>query len=214
MAQPGVRTDPAHLLGYGLATMIIAPWPSSVKNLRPATDSDLAKTRFVGPICRFPVGHQGPVSDRRVVVINGVGGSGATADDVEAARSATPGWEWIHLDRVHGTWVNDPSRLLSSAAVIISHAGQNAIAEIAALRRPALLLPQDRPFDEQQTMAGALRAANLPVHVAQAWPTQSAWPMLLSRLAGLDGSAWTVGTTAAAPRAPPRFSTSSLRRRS
>lgn len=190
MAQPGVRTDPAHLLGYDLATMIIAPWPATVAGLWAATDSALAKTRFVGPICRFPVAHPGPVSDRRVVVINGAGGPGPTADDVEEARSAAPGWEWIHLDRVHGTWVNDPSRLLASAAVVISHAGQNAIAEIAAVRRPALLIPQDRPFDEQETMAAALCAANLPVHVAHAWPTPSMWPALLAQLAGLDGTAW------------------------
>lgn len=190
MAQPGVRTDPAHLLGYDLATAIIAPWPSAVEGLWAATDNHLSKTKFVGPICRSPVASHSPVLGRRVVVLNGAGGSGATAADVEAARLATPGWEWIHLDRVHGTWVGDPSRLLSSATAVISHAGQNAIAEIAAVRRPALLIPQDRPFDEQQTMAAALCAANLPVQVAQSWPAQSVWPSLLARLARLDGTAW------------------------
>lgn len=190
VAQPGVRTDQAHLLGYELSTLIIAPWPAAVVGLWTAPDGAVAKTRFVGPISRFPINRPRPVSDQRVVVFNGAGGSGATADDVEKARSATPGWEWIHLDRAHGTWVSDPSTLLSSATVVISHAGQNAIAEIAAVRRPALLIPQDRPFEEQQSMAAGLCAANLPVEVAHAWPTGSTWPTLLDRLAGLDGTAW------------------------
>lgn len=190
MAQPGVRTDPAHLLGYELSTMIIAPWPPAVGGLWTAPDDAVAKTRFVGPISRFPVNPPNPVAGQRVVVLNGAGGSGATADNVEEARSATPGWEWIHLDRTHGTWVSDPSTLLSGATVVISHAGQNAIAEIAAVRRPALVIPQDRPFEEQQSMAAALCAADLPVQVAQAWPAKSTWPTLLARLAGLDGTGW------------------------
>jgi hypothetical protein len=72
-----------------------------------------------------------------VVVVNGTGGRGSSAADVAAARLATPGWEWVHLDRAHGTWVDDPWPLLCSASVVVSHAGQNLIAEIAAARRPA-----------------------------------------------------------------------------
>ena len=103
---------------------------------------------------------------------------------------ASPGWEWIHLDRSHGTWVDDPWPLLCSASVVVSHAGQNLIAEIAAARRPALLLPQDRPFDEQRVMASAVEAAGLPALVRDTWPSPQEWPALLTRLDGLDGSRW------------------------
>ena len=113
-----------------------------------------------------------------------------TVADIAAARLASPGWEWIHLDRAHGTWVDDPWPLLSSASVVVSHAGQNLIAEIAAARRPALLLPQDRPFDEQLVMASAVGMSGLPVLVRDAWPAPEEWPQLLTRLSGLDGSLW------------------------
>ncbi len=39
------------------------------------------------------------------MVLNGTGGRGVDPAGVERARSATPGWEWVVLDRAHGTWV-------------------------------------------------------------------------------------------------------------
>ena len=195
VAQPGHREDAAHRLGYDVASTIVAPWPQRLGGLWGATSDDLAKTRFVGGISRFtPV--VAPAADRlrsaarRVVVVNGTGGRGTSAADVAAARLASPEWEWIHLDRAHGTWVDDPWPLLCSASVVVSHAGQNLIAEIAGARRPALLMPQDRPFDEQRVMASAVGAADLPVLVRDAWPEPAEWPDLLTRLSGLDGSRW------------------------
>ena len=195
VAQPGRREDAPHRLGYDVASTIIAPWPQRLGGLWGATAGDLAKTRFVGGISRFaPVvtaaNDRIPSAVRRVVVVNGTGGRGISAADVAAARLASPGWEWIHLDRAHGTWVDDPWPLLCSASVVVSHAGQNLIAEIAAARRPALLLPQDRPFDEQRVMASAVEAAGLPALVRDAWPVPEEWPDLLTRISGLDGSRW------------------------
>ncbi len=207
VAQPGRRGDAAHRLAYDVASTIVAPWPQQLGGLWGATPEDLAKTRFVGGISRFApadspadrsvdrpdvaLGVARPAASvRRVVVVNGTGGRGSSAADVAAARLATPGWEWVHLDRAHGTWVDDPWPLLCSASVVVSHAGQNLIAEIAAARRPALLLPQDRPFDEQLVMASALEAAGLPAVVRDAWPTPAEWPELLDRLGRLDGSRW------------------------
>jgi hypothetical protein len=195
VAQPGHREDPAHRLAYDVASRIIAPWPQRLGGLWGATPEDLAKTSFVGGISRYaPVGEPElanmPSAGRRVVVVNGTGGRGTSVADVAAARLVSPGWEWIHLDRAHGTWVDDPWPLLCSASVVVSHAGQNLIAEIAAARRPALLLPQDRPFDEQRVMASAIGAAGLPALVEDTWPSPREWPDLLSRLDDLDGSLW------------------------
>ncbi|HEY5980154.1 MAG TPA: glycosyltransferase, partial [Microlunatus sp.] len=192
VAQPGHREDPAHRLSYDVASRIIAPWPRWLGGLWGSTAADLAKTRFVGAISRFaPVVDQAPAAvARRVVVVNGTGGRGISPAEVAAARLATQGWQWIHLDRAHGTWVDDPWPLLCSASVVISHAGQNLIAEIAAARLPALLLPQDRPFDEQRVMAAAIAAGGLPALVRHAWPPPEEWPELLARLSELDGSRW------------------------
>jgi hypothetical protein len=182
VAQPGRRGDAAHRLGYDIATQIVAPWPEAVGGLWGATATDLAKTSFVGAIGRYapvsapPPGVQaGDQAPRRVVVVNGTGGGGVTPSEVAQARRATPDWEWIQLDRRHGTWLDDPWPLLRSAGVVVSHAGQNLVAEIAAARRPAVLLPQDRPFDEQLVMASALQTAGLPVRVPGGWPAPGEW---------------------------------------
>ena len=154
MAMPGRRIDAAHRLGYDIADLILAPWPEVAGALWRGTPEDLAKTRYLGAISRFAPVHASAARtpDRRVVVLNGTGGTGPTPADIAAAALATPGWEWVHLDRAYGTWVDDPWPLICSAGVVVSHAGQNAIAEIAAARRPAVVIPQDRPFDEQRTL--------------------------------------------------------------
>ena len=66
-------------------------------------------------------------------------------------------------------WVEDPWPLLCAADVIVTHAGQNAIADVAAARRPAVVIAQPRPHDEQLSTAQALHAAQLAV-VHRGWP--------------------------------------------
>ena len=200
VAQPGRRGDPAHRLGYDIASRIVAPWPAAFGGLWEAAPEDLDKTSFVGAIGRFApldvgpldvapldVGRSGP---RRVLVVNGTGGDGAEPADVARAREATPDWDWIQLDRRHGSWVDDPWPLICSADVVVSHAGQNLIAEIAAARKPAVVLPQERPFDEQRQMAAALVGGGLPVRVRDGWPRATDWPGLLDDVVGLDGAGW------------------------
>jgi hypothetical protein len=193
VAMPGERVDSAHRLGYDLSEAILAPWPRAAGALWQAAGADLDKTTFLGAVSRFtPVRLPGPPSNQ-VVVLNGTGGGGATPADVRAAAAATPEWEWVHLDRAHGSWVDDPWPLLCSAAVIVSHAGQNAIAEIAAARRPAIVIPQQRPFGEQAAMGRALAGLReVPALVRPGWPTPDRWPDLLSRASRLDGSGWAV----------------------
>lgn len=190
-AMAGHRDDPGHRLGYDLSTALIAPWPAAAGPMWDGRDGDLAKTTFVGAISRFaPVEVPGPPT-RQVVVLNGNGGDGPTPAQVAAAARATPGWDWVHLDRAHGSWVDDPWPLLCSAAVVVSHAGQNALAEIAAARRPAVVIPQTRPFAEQHVMAAALtRLGWPPVRVRPSWPAARDWPALLAEAAGLDGRTW------------------------
>lgn len=194
VAQPGRRYDPGHRLAYDIASTIIAPWPEQVGGLWGATADDLAKTRYVGAIGRFaPTAEPTAAHGRRkVLVLNGTGGAGPAPGDIDAARAATAdrGWEWVHLDRAHGTWRADPWPELCGATVVVSHAGQNAIAEIAAARRPVLVLPQDRPFGEQHVMAAALQEAGYPVEVRPGWPAPADWPALLDRLAARDTTSW------------------------
>ncbi|CAN7251616.1 glycosyltransferase [Terrabacter sp. LjRoot27] len=214
LAMPGERTDRAHCLAYDLADALLAPWPEAAH----AADWPEAwrdKLWAVGGISRFDgrvptrrrtslgssaggiealadtPGTAGPdpgePAPRRVLVLWGGGGRSTSDDDVAAARAATPGWEWI--ERGPGSPSPDLWADLESADVVVTHGGQNAVAEVAAARRPAVVVAQPRPFDEQVTTAAAVDRLGAAVGVA-AWPPAPAWPGLLERALDRGGEGW------------------------
>ena len=126
--------------------------------------------------------------DRTVLVLSGRGGTELTLDELAAAQAETPGWTWIVLGPPGSRWVADPWPLLCAADVVVTHAGQNAVADVAAARRPAVIVPQPRPFDEQATTARALEAAGLAV-VQPVWPAGT-WADTLERAVQMGGDGW------------------------
>ena len=119
-----------------------------------------------------------------MLVLSGRGGTELTLDELAAAQAETPGWTWTVLGPPGRRWVADPWPLLCAADVVVTHAGQNAIADVAAARRPAVIVPQPRPFDEQATTARALDAAGLAV----VCPTLACWNVgRHARTSGPDG---------------------------
>jgi hypothetical protein len=171
--QPGRRDDPAHLLGYDVADRLVAFWPASAtESLLPGLpDSVLARVEAVGALSRFPVIEPTPrrPGRPRAVVLSGAGGQDVSTD-------LLPDWDWTLLGT--SSWHSDPRSLLADADVVVTHAGQNAVAEVAALRRPAVVVPQDRPHDEQRVTARLLHSGSWPVAAG------------LAGAAGLDGSRW------------------------
>lgn len=194
VVQPGVRDDAAHTLGYDVADALVAFWPAAATAMAEGLPRS-ARERLVpvGALSRHParrprgVGRPGRAT-RTVVLLLGRGGHDVSEDDVASARSETPGWEWVVLDGRESTWVDDPSTVLASADVVVTHAGQNALSDTAAARRPAVVLPQRRPHREQATTAAAL-ASGWPVVVRDHWPAEG-WGELLDEAAGLDGTRW------------------------
>lgn len=188
MGIPGVRDDGAHQLGYRVADAIVAPWPAWAEVLR-GGEPWRAKTHAVGAISRFEGRPRGGAVDRTVLVLSGRGGTELTLDQLAAAQAETPGWTWTVLGPPGTRWEADPWPLLCAASVVVTHAGQNAIADVAAARRPAVIVPQPRPHDEQVTTAGALDAAGVAV-VCREWPRPGTWAETLERAAALDGDGW------------------------
>jgi hypothetical protein len=194
---------------------VIAPWPAGTHDSS-ALDRVAPKVRWVGGISRqdgrlaaadvpaaagAPAAAAGPSSTVVPGSVLFVGGAGGTDhDDLAAslarAARATPGTTWTTLgvDR----WVDDPWAEMATAEVIVTWAGQNTVADLAALGARAVVLPQTRPFDEQLTTARALDRAGLAV-VATSWPADDEWPALIDRARGLrpDWSAWQVEGAAA-----------------
>lgn len=209
VAQPGDRTDPAHRLAYDLAERLVAPWPPRPGPGWPRAWAD--KTVHVGAVSRFddrPRSRCAP--GRRVLALWGSGGLDVDPAQLQAAAVATPAWSWQVAGppgpadagppnlRWRG-WVDDVWSELGRADVVVTHAGQNALAEVAAARRPAVVVPQRRPHDEQAATARALDRSRTAV-VVTGWPQPAAWAPLLARSAALGGerwSSWSTGTGAA-----------------
>jgi hypothetical protein len=195
LIQPGDRTDRPHVLGLGLAERLVAPWPAHVADVVRGVDPADPRLVHVGAFSRFDDREPAappPAGSRQVVVLAGAGGSALTQEALQHARETTPGWEWTVLGGPDGTWVDDPWAALCAADVVVTHAGQNALAEVAAARRPAVVVPEERPHDEQRTTAAALHAdGRLPVVVRDRFPDHG-WPQVLERAARLDGDCWSL----------------------
>ena len=146
----------------------------------------LGKTTFVGAASRFDGRTRHEVRRGRVTVLLGGGGSTSPADLTDSLAAA--GWD-ARVVGGNGRWVADPWAELTSAEVVVCHAGQNAVAEVAAAGRPAVVVVEDRPFAEQHVTAEALVADELAV-VRLRWPDRDEWPGLLAEALRRGGEGW------------------------
>ena len=204
LTAPGRRTDGPHQLGFGAATELVGPWPDGwTSRLLPGLD-DAHAHRFhaVGAVSRFPVlsktSYLPSLRTRpHAVLLAGTGGDGFTAETIARAQEETPGWDWSVLSRTLGTWHADPAAVLAEADVVVLHPGQNALAEVAAMRVPAVVVPAPRPFDEQHVTAAAL-GDGWPAIAVDAVPT-GGWRDLLHEALFLDGGGWATWCDGDAP---------------
>ncbi len=202
MAMPGERDDCSHALGYSLADHIIAPWPGGL--YEPTwLHEHRAKTTYVGGISRFEGRPKLPTVEQRqqITVLNGAGGSTMTSQALDECAHSYSEFRWLPLGVPGTPWVEDPWPTLSASSVVVTHAGQNAIADIATSQTPAIVIAQDRPYLEQRTMARILSANSLAV-VSDHWPTTTQWADLIGTARALGGQRWALwNTTGAASRA-------------
>ena len=199
--QPGDRTDEPHRLAYRAATAIIAPWPEGVlpdAALLPVRD----KVRWVGGISRAdPEAARAADATGGVVLLGPQPGLDRAGLRL-AARVA--GLEYSELGTSAETWTDDPAPALAAARVVVSAAGQNSVADVAAAGTLVILVPQDRPFDEQAAAAEALERLGLAV-VAHDAHEPASWAALIDRALALqpDWPLWQV--SGAARRAADRI---------
>lgn len=184
----GEREDPAHALGYRIADTIVVPWPREVR--QPSwVERFAAAVVHAGALSRFDGRSPPPARGNEVLVMGGAGGASFDVDAVRAAAAATPGWRWRCAGVPGGSTVDDVWSALCAARVVVTHAGQNAVAEVAAARRPAVIVPQPRPFGEQEATAMALAEAGL-ARTVPAWPRPDEWPGLLADACRIDPCGW------------------------
>ena len=189
VALPGVRGDEAHLLGYRLAQHILAPWPRQI--YQPAHLQLFAdKCSYVGAFSRFDsLDHQPLPGRRQVLALFGAGGSQVGADALRAAQENTRGWTWTAVGGTNLNWADDVWPRLQASDVVVTHGGQNALAEVAAARRPAVVVPQARPFDEQIGSSRALHREGI-TQTCLSWPAGGQWDQLLTTALHRGGARW------------------------
>lgn len=167
VAQPGDRTDAPHRLGYDLADRILAPWaPGTIPAKALVGRED--RVRSVGAISRYD-GRARTEADadddvRRVLFL------GLALDPVRLAQTrellSADGWVVESAGAGSDDRIDDVWPLLRRATVVVSAAGQNSIADLAAADARAVVIAQERPFDEQREMARVLAAHGLAQTVA------------------------------------------------
>lgn len=192
VAVPGRRDDHAHALAFDLSAAIIGAWPREATGmLTGLTPTARQRLHAVGAIARFApaIEARAATKRRRVLVLSGAGGDNFSRALATTGQAHAAAWEWTHLGGSSGHWTPDPWTALLAADVVVTHAGEGILAEVAAARRPAIVIPQSRPHDEQITTASVLQRSSWPVIVLA--PEQEAdWPSVLEEAYALDGSVW------------------------
>jgi UDP-N-acetylglucosamine--N-acetylmuramyl-(pentapeptide) pyrophosphoryl-undecaprenol N-acetylglucosamine transferase len=209
VAMPGDRTDRPHRIAYDSAYALLAPWTAEFAS--PGWPQAWhEKTFHAGAISRFGdlepplrADHRG---SSRVLVLWGSGGDGDPMPRFRAAAAATTGWTWRFAGggTDHQVDGSEVWGLLGWADVVVTHAGQNAVAEVGAAMTPAIVIADDRPHGEQQATAANLDNAGIAVGLA-AWPEPDRWPALLAQALEHDGEQWRRWSPMGAARRAARF---------
>jgi len=190
---PGRRDDRAHQLGFQLADAIIAPWPDLAPGMCHGLEPHAAKVTYVGGLSRFdgspPCRPVPRVGVRQVLLLSGAGGESAGLHGSRAACDPVLP-RWRSTRRGPGRWVADPWPDLCAADVVVTHGGLGAVSDVAAARKPAVVIPEARPHDEQGHTAAAVATAGLAVVLDRAPCAPGAWESVLEQALSLDPHNW------------------------
>lgn len=205
VALPGDRTDPAHQLGYAISERVVGMWPEDATGIFQGIEN----VQALGGLSRFtpklpstgstdadtgsPTAARdttdSTTSPLRVVVLSGGGGGGIEAGCIAQVRRLLPAAEVTVLGG-ESAWEADPWPGLQRADLVLTAAGQNSIAEVAASRTPALVTALDRPHEEQRYMLAALERGPWPVMRMPASQDDASWEVAVSQILQLDGGKW------------------------
>ncbi|MEI3868257.1 glycosyltransferase [Microbacterium sp. CCNWLW134] len=155
VAQPGRRTDRPHRMAYEMADCILAPWAVGTIPAEGLAGFD-DRVRRVGGVSRYDGRGAGHAGGRQVLFL------GRTVDDVVLRRAIAllraDGWSVETAGTGDGDRIDDVWPMIAGAQVVVSAAGQNSVADLAAANARAVVVPQERPFDEQGETARVLAA--------------------------------------------------------
>jgi UDP-N-acetylglucosamine--N-acetylmuramyl-(pentapeptide) pyrophosphoryl-undecaprenol N-acetylglucosamine transferase len=161
----GRRDDTPHLAAFEAADALVAPFPEL---LDAETGWVREKTFFAGFLAE-PHAVE-PTLDGGITVLFGRGGAGGDFSALVAMARAVPERRCRVLGPVSAGegdlppnlellgWREDAMSVLADAELVVGGAGDGVLAEVAALGKRFLCLPEDRPFGEQRAKAVRLEA--------------------------------------------------------
>jgi hypothetical protein len=154
VTQPGTRTDAPHALAYALADRIIAPWGHGAVP-RAGLSAHGDRVVWTGGVSRYEGRPRTERSPGRSVLFLGRVLEPEVRAEATAQLSAR-GWDVGAVGHDEASRVDDPWPLIIGSTVVVSAAGQNSVADLAAAGARAVVIAQDRPFEEQHHTAEAL----------------------------------------------------------
>ncbi|MDQ3737872.1 MAG: hypothetical protein M3337_01725 [Actinomycetota bacterium] len=204
LRQSGRRDDAAHRTGLASADRV---WVPQHRDLEPHVDDADDRWMFSGSFSRFDgvrvpdadVDRWSPGDGIRLAVI--VLGAGGTAFPMSSwcAGILPDGWNAVIVGH-HRRWARGRVAsigrleallpLLTAADLLITSSGWGSVADaVAAGVERLVVVPEDRPFDEQRVRAAALQATGLAVR-SHGWPVPSDLGALDEQAAHLDHASW------------------------
>ena len=202
VAQPGDRRDRGHQSALATASAVLGPWPGWATGglWRAGASGDAGDTGdtgqeervvAVGGVARLPgprriAAPDGTRRPRGLVLAGSEGFEHPGLADL-VATSVTD-VDWTVADG--RTWLPDVPALLLEADVVVTHAGQNSIAEVASAGVPAVVVPQRRPFDEQDHMAQVLGESGLARVVDRTSVAGTDWRDVVAEAIERGGQPW------------------------
>jgi hypothetical protein len=200
--QHGDRGDPGHRAAYRGAAGLLAPFHEALA--QPDWDEEMIrKTHFasgLGAPERVPPRAEarsrlGVRADEEVIlVLSGAGGGGLRSAPLGVGARTVPDARWLVIGKGaedwHATlpanvdrrdWVEEAVDCIAAADVVVSTAGNTICAEVLAVGRPWIVIPEWCYFDEQAFKALALARAGVALHLASPPSSAHAWRDALAR---------------------------------
>ncbi|UKT64779.1 glycosyltransferase [Pedobacter mucosus] len=170
--QHGIRSDPAHLMAYKCAELLIAPYGKNLN--RSANKWITKKTLFSGGFSRLDTikKEDETAPNNQISIIIGKGGSSLNVNTVSkiAAKCQTFTFHVLGdvLDNdkpnlsnvVFYDFADDVFEIITKCSLVIGNTGHNSVMEVASLNKRFIGIPEPRPFDEQLEKAASLKNIN------------------------------------------------------
>lgn len=196
--QHGRRTDNAHRAAYDSAEMLLAPFPKAMEDpITPASVKE--KSIYFPSLSKHAVASKpSPENIRSTfgiqpsttvgVIVLGRGGRTHTLDQFITLATWFGEIQWYLLgvvksgselpipDNLHVTgWTKSTIEYFAIADFVVGSAGNNSVMEVAEFAVPYIVVPENRPFEEQVRKAEVLTHLGL-AHVLSSYAApQAEW---------------------------------------